>query len=108
MRKEESNDRRYLLDTKSPVFYAKQAELWRCAPLANWVWEDIWAYIFVNNIPYSGIYDNTMLCDPRQIRNTSYITTDGAAQGRVAWLKYYYPAEFNRLAARFPEIRRYT
>lgn len=109
MRKEESKGRRVMLNTKGPLFYAEKASLWRCAPLANWRWEDIWAYIHTLGVPYSNIYDKHGFCDPKQIRNTSYITTDGAAHnGRVAWLKYYYPDLFNQLAEKIPKLREYV
>lgn len=109
LRKEESTGRRVLLNSKGALFYAKGAGLWRCAPLADWQWEDIWAYIHIYDLPYSKIYDKTGFCDPKQIRNTSWITTDGAAQnGRIVWLKFYYPDIFARLAQKFPSIKGYT
>jgi len=109
MRKEESSGRRVLLNNRGTLFYAQAAGLWRCSPLANWRWEDIWAYIHTFDVPYSKIYERAGFCDPKQIRNTSWITTDGAAQnGRVAWLKYYYPELYASLADKFPEIKKYT
>jgi phosphoadenosine phosphosulfate reductase len=109
LRKEEAQGRRWLLNTRGPLFWAKAAKLWRCSPLANWTWDDIWAYIFKHDLPYSAIYEKDKFCDPRQIRNTSYITTDGAAlNGRVAWLKYYYPDLFSRLEVELPELRQYV
>ena len=110
LRKEEASGRRWLLNTKGSLFWAKNARLWRCSPLADWMWEDVWAYIHEQGIPYSGIYDKTgFVEDPRQIRNTSYITTDGAnLNGRVAWLKYYYPELFDKVAKNIPELRRYV
>lgn len=109
MRKEESAGRRVMLNHRGPLFYAKAANLWRCAPLADWRWEDIWAYIHTRNVPYSRIYEKTGFCDLKQIRNTSWVTTDGAAyNGRVAWLKYYYPELYTKLANVLPEIKRYV
>jgi len=109
MRKEESAGRRVMLNNRGPLFRAQAAGLWRCAPLADWRWEDIWAYIHAYDVPYSGIYDKHGFCDPRQIRNTSWVTTDGAAHnGRVAWLKYYYPELYAKLAEQVPEIRLYV
>jgi phosphoadenosine phosphosulfate reductase len=109
IRKDESAGRRVILNNRGPLFYAQVAGLWRCSPLADWRWEDIWAYVHSNNIPYSKIYKKTGFCDPRQIRNTSWVTTDGAAHnGRVAWLKYYYPELYAKLITQIPEIRRYV
>jgi phosphoadenosine phosphosulfate reductase len=109
IRKEESNGRRVMLNNRGALFYAKDADLWRCSPLADWKWEDVWAYIHTYDVPYSQIYNKHGFCDPRQIRNSSWVTTDGAAQnGRVVWLKYYYPELFYKLAEQRPEIRRYT
>lgn len=28
-----------------------------CWPLQNWTWQDVWAYIFSNNLPYHSVYD---------------------------------------------------
>lgn len=109
MRKEESIGRRLMLNNRGPLFYAQIRGLWRCTPLADWRWEDVWAYIHTFDVPYSEIYDKHGFCDPRQIRNTSWVTTDGAAHnGRVAWLKYYYPELYAKLAEQVPEIRLYV
>jgi len=109
MRKDESRKRKWLLNTKGPIFWAEQAKLWRISPLTNWTWDDIWTYIHFYEVPYSKIYDKHGFCDPKQIRNTSYVTTDGATiNGRVAWLRYYYPDIYNRLSQTIPEIRRYV
>lgn len=109
LRKEEARGRKWLLNVKGSLFFADSAKLWRSAPLANWTWDDIWAYIHYFGVPYSGIYDKTRFCDPKHIRNTSWVTTDGAAKnGRVVWLKYYYPDLYNRLVSEIPEIRRYV
>ena len=28
-----------------------------CWPVAEWGWKDIWAYIFLNDIPYASVYE---------------------------------------------------
>lgn len=109
LRKEESIGRKILLNTKGTLFLAKMAGLWRCSPLANWSYEDIWVYILTNDVPYSGIYAKDKFCDPKQIRNSSWVTTDGAAlNGRVLWLKYYYPELFTKLARKVPKVKEYV
>jgi len=109
LRKEESRGRAALLNSKGRTFYNETKGLFFSAPLADWKWEDIWAYIAEFNVPFSEIYTKQMFCDPRQIRNTSWITTDGLHKsGRLQWLRYYYPEYFNRLADAFPRITSYV
>jgi len=109
LRKEESKGRKALLNAKGRKYYNETKGLYFVSPLADWMWEDIWAYIAKYDVPFSEIYTKQMFCDPRQIRNTSWITTDGLEKnGRLQWLRHYYPDYFNRLVDAFPRISSYV
>lgn len=42
-------------------------------PLAEWTADDVWGYIFANNLPYHSHYDTySQLYDPRDCRFSSY------------------------------------
>ncbi|MDI6872082.1 MAG: phosphoadenosine phosphosulfate reductase family protein [Bacillota bacterium] len=108
LRREESRDRDVSLRLRSPI-YRMKSDMWKCCPLADWTGKDVWAYIVSRNLPYPRFYDYTALGDTREkIRSTSWVTTDGAEWGRIVWLKYYYPALYQKLAREFPEVTRYA
>jgi len=52
LRRQESTKRRLRIDAKRQV--GPIAECW---PLQNWTWQDVWAYIVAEDIPYLSIYD---------------------------------------------------
>lgn len=108
LRKEESLKRKWLLTAKGTTFETVNG-FWRCAPLAHWTSEDIWAYIVSRNLAYPNLYDKEFGEMKRgNIRNTSWITTDGADQGRMLWLMNFYPNEYDRLLSILPKIREYV
>jgi len=55
LRAQESVKRKRKLKTRG-VFW-KESGFLNCAPIANWTWQDVWAYIFGNNLPYASVYD---------------------------------------------------
>ena len=77
-------------------------------PIAWWSGRDVWAYIFSRGLPYNNrIYDaETHGLTRETIRNTGWLSTDGAAmRGRIAWLRHHFPDQYRRLALLFPEVR---
>jgi len=52
LRKEESCGRKNRINANRSLGPIK--EVW---PIQDWSWRDVWAYIFVNNLPYPEIYD---------------------------------------------------
>lgn len=53
LRGEESVKRR--LKTKSKIWFENKTL--NCAPIADWSWRDVWAYIFAHDLPYASVYD---------------------------------------------------
>lgn len=107
IRADESRARAQLIRHKGDIFRAKDG-LWRCSPLAHVSIRELWMMIDHYRVPYSAVYNKTLLFPREHIRNAGWLTTDGAAHGRIAWLKYYYPDYYRELAIAHPEIRSYT
>lgn len=107
IRADESRARRALIKNKGDIFQAKNG-LWRCSPLAHVSLREIWWMIDHYQIPYSAVYDKTLFFPREQIRNAGWLTTDGAAYGRIAWLKHYYPDKYRIIAELYPQVRSYT
>lgn len=57
LRMEESAERRMAIAQHGAVRYSKAAELWRCDPIWNWSWRDVWAYILSRDLPYHPAYE---------------------------------------------------
>lgn len=107
LRADESRGRRVLL-RKNGLLYQGKTGLWRCSPIGWLSTREVWDIIFEQEIPYSGIYDRTQLIPREKIRNSGWLTTDGAADGRIVWLKRHYPELYFRLVAEFPQVKSYT
>ena len=54
LRREESSQRHFVLNVD--MRRIKSTELWHIYPLRDWTWEDIWAYIAGENLPYHPNY----------------------------------------------------
>ncbi len=98
LRADESARRRATSRVHGPLFHAKHADLWRCAPLAWLTGHELWYLIDSLEIPYNTLYDKTLLQPRELIRNSGWLTTDGArTKGRIVWLRHYYPDLYRRL-----------
>ena len=106
LRREESRNRDRLFQMRGSLYYAKGRRLWVSCPLENWTGADIWAYIVFNNLPYNELYDLSPV-SRESARNGAMFGTRGFRYGRLGLLKQMYPSEFNQLATKYPEIRRY-
>lgn len=108
LRKSESKDRNRFL-TNRDIFYNKTKDMWFCSPLAYFTNIDIWTYIFTNQLEYPNFYDMQNCGKTREwIRNTSWVTTDGANKGTLVWLKYNFPEYFEKLKKVFKEVGGYA
>lgn len=58
LRKTESKARKISL-SKYGQIHQYQSKQYRFCPLSDWNWDDIWAYIVINNLPYLGEYDHS-------------------------------------------------
>jgi phosphoadenosine phosphosulfate reductase len=107
IRKDESRARRRMIENRGELFRSKDG-LWRCSPLAFVPIRELWWMIDHYQVPYSGVYDQTLFFPREQIRNEGWLTTDGAKHGRIAWLKHYYPEQYKILVEIDPQVRSYT
>lgn len=108
LRKTESRARNNFLINRN-IFYNKTKDMWFCSPLAYFTNTDIWTYIFTNNLEYPNFYDMQNCGKTREwIRNTSWVTTDGANKGTIVWLKYNFPEYYEKLKREFKEIAGYV
>lgn len=108
LRAEESHGRRMNAKVRGAVFQYKRDGLWGCQPIHDWTYDDVWAYIVINDLPYCGVYDR-MWDMPEEDQRLSYWAGSTKRRwGRWAWLKRNYPSLFNRLAAEFPEARSFV
>jgi 3'-phosphoadenosine 5'-phosphosulfate sulfotransferase (PAPS reductase)/FAD synthetase len=84
--------------------------IWHLCPLQWWTEDDVWAYIASRGLPYNVAYDTMeeLGIPRRQQRISTALGTDAAAFGRYVYLRHLDPDLWNRLAAEFPLIRKYT
>lgn len=104
--KEESKGRRMTLSWRwegqpHPTIFRYTDEKYRCCPLAEWRLLDIAAYIQEHDLPVLDLYKEHGL----EMRTTARITRNMAEFGGMAYLKHKNIEAFNRIAARFPELR---
>lgn len=108
LRKAESKARDKFLINRN-LFYNNTKKMWFCSPLSYFTSTDIWTYIFTNKLEYPNFYDMQNCGKTREwIRNTSWVTTDGANKGTLVWLKYNFPEYFDKLAKNFKEVKGYA
>lgn len=99
MRKDESKRRKIILNRNGATYKAKGRKSITCCPLLNFSNDDIWAYIFSNNLKYLSIYDYpyidrrvnrneiTMLYNDAIIRNGQIFHYQKMYPDFFAWLK---------------------
>lgn len=105
----EKGPRALLLRAKGPVYRLVNGT-WRGNPLAYWSHQDVWAFILSRGLPYNRrIYDaETHGLTRETIRNTGWLSTDGAEHGRIAWLRHHFPEQWKLLANEFPSVSFYS
>lgn len=106
MRIAEKGPRAQVLRKRGPLYQMTDGS-WKCCPLAYWATQEVWAYIVSRGVPYNRrIYDAETHGQTREtIRNTGWLSTDGAEQGRVAWLALHFPDHYTLLAEHFPQVQ---
>jgi 3'-phosphoadenosine 5'-phosphosulfate sulfotransferase (PAPS reductase)/FAD synthetase len=95
---------------KGELYFAQYMNLWHLCPLAWWSTDDIWAYIAAHDLPYNVAYDQmaAMGITREQQRVCTLLGADAASFGRFVFLRRVAPDLWNRLAAEFPALRKYT
>jgi len=105
LRAEESVARRVLLRERGLVYQLVSGQ-WRACPIGWWTVTDVWALIFSRDLPYPRLYDCESHGYNREtIRNTGWLTTIGAPDGRIAWLRRWFPKQYRRLVKEFPRLK---
>ena len=96
MRKDESKNRRFVLNKRGAIYRTQNRESITCCPLMNFSDEDIWAYIFNNNLKYLSVYDYPNI-DRRKIRNeiTMLYNFNIMRNGMMWHYQQMYPEYFN-------------
>lgn len=105
MRKAESARRNAMLNKKGPIYTVKSRDSLTCCPLANLTSEDVWAYIFSNNLKYLSIYDYPHI-DRRRNRDeiTMLYNDELIRRGMIYHYKTMYPEFFAWLKNRWGEV----
>lgn len=104
LRADESNIRRMVLRKRGLVYRVESGQ-WRALPLGWWSVVDVWALIFSRNLPYPRLYDCESHGYNREtLRNTGWLTTIDAPDGRIAWLRAHFPEQYAQLVAEFPRL----
>lgn len=109
IRAEETKGRRILLRNRG-LLYDTGKGIAKCSPIGWWKAKDLWLAIDTLNIPYNEIYDKELppFFTRETISNSGWLTTDRANQGKVLWLKKFYPNEYEKLKQLFPEVANYV
>lgn len=109
MRAEESKGRRTGFRARGLLHRYVDDGLWVSNPLGWWTVQDVWARIASRGLPYPRLYDcETHGYTRERLRNTGWLTTVDAGEGRIAWLRTHFPAQWRALAAEFPQVARLT
>lgn len=108
LRSEESKGRKINKSIRGFI-YKRGGNEYVCQPIANWTGKDVFAYLFINNIPILSVYFKTKFVkSPEQIRKSWILPSHQSTKGQVSWLKYYYPNIFNKLSKINNKIRSYS
>lgn len=110
LRAEESAGRTFTARAQGALHYSRHMGLWHLRPLLRWTVDDVWAYIAVNGLAYNRAYDRMaeMGMERREMRISCVMGAVAASWGRYVYLRRIDPGLWNRLAAEFPLVRKYT
>jgi 3'-phosphoadenosine 5'-phosphosulfate sulfotransferase (PAPS reductase)/FAD synthetase len=109
LRQEENSKRRVYLRTYGPLHHAKDG-VWRCNPIHDWTWRDVWALIVSWGLDYNRAYDvlERIGVPPERQRIGPLAVERVLGYGQIAVLKRGWPDLYNRFVERYPEARSYT
>lgn len=105
MRKDESKRRKAVLNTRGAIYQTKARDSVTCCPLLNFSDDDIWAYIFSENLKYLSIYDYPYI-DRRKNRNEiTMLYNQAILENGMLWhYKQMYPGYFQWIENRWGRI----
>lgn len=104
MRKDESKARKIMLCKKGHTYTTKNRDCVTCCPVSNFTDDDIWAYIYANNLKYPSFYDCPHL-DRGKIRNEPCLLYNDAIvrHGGAYEFKILFPEYMAEIKKRYPE-----
>ena len=106
LRAEESKVRKMVMRKRGLVYQLRSGQ-WRVQPIGWWTVADVWALIFSRELPYPRVYDCESHGYTREnLHNTGWLTTIGARDGRIAWLRHHFPEQYRALVREFPRVQR--
>ena len=109
LRAKESKGRLHNLMSRGYIYYNSTWKQVICQPLADWTAQDIFAYLFANNVPILDVYFKTKFVDsPEDIRKSWVLPSAQTSRGQAVWLKYYYPEIYRKLCMINPKLRSYV
>lgn len=65
LRTDESKNRRISISRHGQIHQYQKTGIYRFCPISNWAWDDVWAYIVSNNLPYLNQYSQTAKNSPK-------------------------------------------
>ncbi len=106
LRADEAVHRRGLLLGRGQVYRRRTDGWWVGHPLGWWTVDDVWAWTWARRLPCHRIYEcETHGMTHRTLRNSGWLTTIDAGEGRLGWLRQHWPEQYEQLAAEFPQVR---
>lgn len=110
LRQEENSYRQKHLRKFGPLFFARSDDCWHCNPIAGWTWQDVWAYIYSNDLDYNRAYDRLYEIGiaPERQRIGPLAQRFVLGYGQLVILKRGWPELFDRFAEEYPEARGYV
>lgn len=105
LRAEESAGRRRLRRIRGTCFWSATYGVWQAQPIADWTYDDVWAFIVSRGLAYCHTYDRMWDMPAREQRISYWAGESNRTNGRYVWLRRNYPQLFSRLALSLPEVR---
>jgi 3'-phosphoadenosine 5'-phosphosulfate sulfotransferase (PAPS reductase)/FAD synthetase len=101
LRAEENTIRKNLLKRKGKWAYYLKNGNWHCHPLLKWKVQDVWAYIYSNNIPYNKTYDIQLKSGIKDLQLQRVIPF--GYRKSLDILRKAYPSLYNEWLIKFPQ-----
>lgn len=104
MRIAEKGPRAKRLKERGPIYQVASGS-WRASPLCWWSTKEVWAYLVSRGLPWPRLYDcETHGFTRERLRNTGWLSTDDAHDGRILWLRAHFPEQYRMLVDAFPLV----
>jgi 3'-phosphoadenosine 5'-phosphosulfate sulfotransferase (PAPS reductase)/FAD synthetase len=107
---EENRRRAVSYNVRGSLYQNAHRDVWVSTPLHHWTVQDVWAYLVSREVPYHPGYDIMRACGiaPANQRIGPVGNDHALVGGSMAWYRMCWPAEFLRVAQRYPWIAEYA